>query len=135
MQLLAISLESLLWSCATLVYIFLAGGLLLTLFATKPDMRIARPWLSMLQVTGISGIVFLLASVPSYVARVVNPEILPFIMPYLVPLFAVSFIVFILKLESKRSGWHQAAVSLWLAALISAAFIIAQLIVRTVWAG
>ena len=132
---MAISLESLLWSCATLVYIFLVGGLLLTLFANKPDMRIARPWLSMLQVTGISGIVFLLASVPSYVARVVNPEILPFIMPYLAPLFAVSFIVFILKLESKRSGWHQAAVSLWLAALISAAFIIAQLIVRAVFAS
>lgn len=129
---MAISLESLLWSCATLVYIFLTGALLLTLFANKPDRRIARPWLSMLQVTGISGIVFLLASVPSYVARVVNPDILPFIMPYTPILFVVSFIVFLLKLESKRSGRYQAAVALWLAALITAVFMLVQIVLRAV---
>ncbi len=128
---LAISVEMLVLSGVTLVYIVAAGWLLLRLFAKKPDMRIANPLLAMLTVAGVSGVVFLLASVPSYVARVVNPEILPFIMPYTAVLFAVSFIVFILKLESKRSGWHQAAVSLWLAALISTALIVAQLILRS----
>ncbi|HAB92133.1 MAG TPA: hypothetical protein DCF43_07325 [Pseudomonas sp.] len=77
----------------------------------------------MLKVAGLSGVVFLLASVPSYVARVVNPEILPFIMPYSAVLFAVSFIVFIQKLESKRSGWYQMAVSLGLAAILAGVFI------------
>lgn len=128
---LAISVEMLVLSGVTLVYIVAAGWLLLRLFAKKPDMHIANPLLAMLTVAGVSGVVFLLASVPSYVARVVNPEILPFIMPYTAVLFAVSFIVFILKLESKRSGWHQAAVSLWLAALISTALIVAQLILRS----
>jgi len=129
---LAISVETLAWSAATLVYIVAMGGLLLTLFAKKPDMRINKPLLTMTKIAGLSGVVFLLASVPSYVARVVNPEILPFIMPYTAVLFAVSFIVFIQKLESKRSGWHQAAVSLWLAALICTALIVAQIALRSV---
>jgi hypothetical protein len=129
---LAISVETLAWSAATLVYIVAMGWLLLTLFAKKPDMRIAKPLLTMIKIAGLSAVVFLLASVPSYVARVINPEILPFIMPYAAALLAVSFIVFIQKLESKRSGWHQAAVSLWLALLICAAFIVAQLILRSI---
>lgn len=129
---LAISPMMLVWSAATLLYITAMGWLLLTLFAKKPDLRIAKPLLAMTTVAGVSGVVFLLASVPSYVARVVNPDILPFIMPYTAVLFAVSFIVFIQKLESKRSGWHQAAVSLWLAAMISAALIVAQLVLRSV---
>lgn len=129
---LAISVETFAWSAVTLVYIVAVGWLLLTLFAQKPDMRIGKPLLTMTKIAGLSGVVFLLASVPSYVARVVNPDILPFFMPYTVVLFAVSFIVFIQKLESKRSGWHQAAVSLWLAALISGALIVAQLLLRSV---
>ena len=129
---LAISVETFVWSGVTLVYVAVIGGLLLTLFAKKPGMHISRPFLAMTQVAGLSGIVFLLASVPSYVARMVNPDILPFIMPYSAVLFAVSFIVIIQKLESKRSGWNQAAVSLWLAALVCAAFIVAQIAVRTV---
>lgn len=129
---LAISSATLLWSCATLVYIVLVGGVLLTQFAKIDNMRVARPWLSILQVAGISGIVFLMASVPSYVARVVNPDILPFIMPYAAALFAVSFIVFILKLQSKRSGWHQMAVALLMAALMTAALIAAQYVLRAV---
>lgn len=128
----AISPMMLFWSVATLIYIVAMGYLLLTLFAKRPDMRIAKPLLTMTTIAGVSGIVFLLASVPSYVARMVNPEILPFIMPYTAALFAVSFIVFILKLESKRSGWFQAGVSLWLAALICAALIVAQIVLRTV---
>lgn len=129
---LAISPVTVFWACATLVYIVLAGWLLLLLGAKQEGRRIAQPLLTMLKVAGLSAVVFLLASVPSYVARVVNPEILPFIMPYTAVLFAVSFIVFIQKLESKRSGWYQAAVSLWLAALSSAALIVAQLILRSV---
>lgn len=129
---LAISPATLMWSCATLVYIVLVGGVLLTQFAKIDNMRVARPWLSILQVAGISGIVFLMASVPSYVARVVNPDILPFIMPYAAALFAVSFIVFILKLQSKRSGWHQMAVALLMAALMTAALIAAQYVLRAV---
>lgn len=129
---LAISPVTVFWACATLVYIVLAGWLLLLLGAKQEGRRIAQPLLTMLKIAGLSAVVFLLASVPSYVARVVNPEILPFIMPYTAVLFAVSFIVFIQKLESKRSGWYQAAVSLWLAALISAALIVAQLILRSV---
>lgn len=129
---LAITPVTIFWACATLVFIVLAGWLILVLLAKQNDRRISRPLVTMLKVAGLSGVVFLLASVPSYVARVVNPEILPFIMPYSAVLFAVSFIVFIQKLESKRSGWYQAAVSLWLAALISAALIVAQLILRSV---
>ncbi|QEY59502.1 hypothetical protein FXF61_10185 [Pseudomonas sp. C27(2019)] len=129
---LVISVEAFAWSAATLIYSVAMGWLLLALFAKKPDMRISRPLLTMTKIAGVSSVVFLLASVPSYVARVVNPDILPFIMPYTAVLFAVSFIVFIQKLESKRSGWHQAAVSLWLAALISAALIVAQLVLRSV---
>lgn len=129
---LAITPVTIFWACATLVFIVLAGWLILVLLAKQNDRRISRPLVTMLKVAGLSGVVFLLASVPSYVARVVNPEILPFIMPYSAVLFVVSFIVFIQKLESKRSGWYQAAVSLWLAALISAALIVAQLILRSV---
>ena|SRR5690554_3725845 len=129
---LAITPVTIFWACATLVFVVLAGWLILALLAKQNDRRISRPLVTMLKVAGLSGVVFLLASVPSYVARVVNPEILPFIMPYSAVLFAVSFIVFIQKLESKRSGWYQAAVSLWLAALISAALIVVQLILRSV---
>ncbi len=129
---LAITPVTIFWACATLVFVVLAGWLILALLAKQNDRRISRPLVTMLKVAGLSGVVFLLASVPSYVARVVNPEILPFIMPYSAVLFVVSFIVFIQKLESKRSGWYQAAVSLWLAALISAALIVAQLILRSV---
>lgn len=130
---LAISVETFAWSGVALLYIVVMGWLLLTLLAKKPDMRISKPLLTMTKIAGLSGIVFLLASVPSYVARVVNPDILPFIMPYSAVLFVVSFIVFIQKLESKRSGWYQAAVSLWLAALICAALIVAQLVLRSAW--
>ena len=129
---LAITPVTIFWACATLVFVVLAGWLILALLAKQNDRRISRPLVTMLKVAGLSGVVFLLASVPSYVARVVNPEILPFIMPYSAVLFVVSFIVFIQKLESKRSGWYQAAVSLWLAALISAALIVTQLILRSV---
>lgn len=129
---LAITPVTIFWACATLVFVVLAGWLILALLAKQNDRRISRPLVTMLKVAGLSGVVFLLASVPSYVARVVNPEILPFIMPYSAVLFVVSFIMFIQKLESKRSGWYQAAVSLWLAALISAALIVAQLILRSV---
>ena len=120
---LAITPITIFWACATLVFIVLAGWLILALLAKQNDRRISRPLVTMLKVAGLSGVVFLLASVPSYVARVVNPEILPFIMPYSAVLFAVSFIVFIQKLESKRSGWYQMAVSLGLAAILAGVFI------------
>ena len=120
---LAITPVTIFWACATLVFIVLAGWLILALLAKQNDRRISRPLVTMLKVAGLSGVVFLLASVPSYVARVVNPEILPFIMPYSAVLFAVSFIVFIQKLESKRSGWYQMAVSLGLAAILAGVFI------------
>lgn len=129
---LAISSMTIFWAGATLIYLVLAGWLLLVLGAKQTDRRIAQPLLTMLKVAGLSGVVFLLASVPSYVARMINPEILPFIMPYSAVLFAVSFIVFIQKLESKRSGWYQMAVSLWLAAMLSAALIIAQWLLQVV---
>lgn len=120
---LAITPVTIFWACATLVFVVLAGWLILALLAKQNDRRISRPLVTMLNVAGLSGVVFLLASVPSYVARVVNPEILPFIMPYSAVLFAVSFIVFIQKLESKRSGWYQMAVSLGLAAILAGVFI------------
>ncbi|MDY0206964.1 MAG: hypothetical protein RBR82_10120 [Pseudomonas sp.] len=132
---LTISAGSLLLVGAALVYLVVVGGVLLNRSANKQDACIARPFITMLQVGVISGVVFAMASVPSYVARIVNPEILPFIMPYTPILFAVSFVVFLNKLESKRSGWHQAGVSLWLAALICAAFIVAQLVIRGFFAG
>lgn len=120
---LAITPVTIFWACATLVFVVLAGWLILALLAKQNDRRISRPLVTMLKVAGLSGVVFLLASVPSYVARVVNPEILPFIMPYSAVLFVVSFIVFIQKLESKRSGWYQMAVSLGLAAILAGVFI------------
>lgn len=120
---LAITPVTIFLACATLVFVVLAGWLILALLAKQNDRRISRPLVTMLKVAGLSGVVFLLASVPSYVARVVNPEILPFIMPYSAVLFAVSFIVFIQKLESKRSGWYQMAVSLGLAAILAGVFI------------
>ena len=122
-------------ACATLVFVVLAGWLILALLAKQNDRRISRPLVTMLKVAGLSGVVFLLASVPSYVARVVNPEILPFIMPYSAVLFAVSFIVFIQKLESKRSGWYQMAVSLGLAAILAGVFIGASTLLSAVIAS
>ena len=132
---LAITPVTIFWACATLVFIVLAGWLILVLLAKQNDRRISRPLVTMLKVAGLSGVVFLLASVPSYVARVVNPEILPFIMPYSAVLFAVSFIVFIQKLESKRSGWYQMAVSLGLAALLAGVFIGASTLLSAVIAS
>lgn len=132
---LAITPVTIFWACATLVFIVLAGWLILVLLAKQNDRRISRPLVTMLKVAGLSGVVFLLASVPSYVARVVNPEILPFIMPYSAVLFAVSFIVFIQKLESKRSGWYQMAVSLGLAALLAGVFIGASTLLNAVIAS
>lgn len=129
---LAISSVTIFWACAALIYLVLVGWLLLAVGAKQTDRRIAQPLLTMLKVAGLSGVVFLLASVPSYVARMINPQILPFIMPYSAALFAVSFIVFIQKLESKRSGWYQMAVSLWLAAMLSAALIVAQWLLQVV---
>lgn len=132
---LAITPITIFWACATLVFIVLAGWLILALLAKQNDRRISRPLVTMLKVAGLSGVVFLLASVPSYVARVVNPEILPFIMPYSAVLFAVSFIVFIQKLESKRSGWYQMAVSLGLAAILAGVFIGASTLLNAVIAS
>lgn len=132
---LAITPVIIFWACATLVFVVLAGWLILALLAKQNDRRISRPLVTMLKVAGLSGVVFLLASVPSYVARVVNPEILPFIMPYSAVLFAVSFIVFIQKLESKRSGWYQMAVSLGLAALLAGFFIGASTLLSAVIAS
>lgn len=129
---LAITPVTIFWACATLVFVVLAGWLILALLAKQNDRRISRPLVTMLKVAGLSGVVFLLASVPSYVARVVNPEILPFIMPYSAVLFAVSFIVFIQKLESKRSGWYQMAVSLGLAAILAGVFIGASTLLNAV---
>lgn len=129
---LAISSVTIFWACAALIYLVLVGWLLLVVGAKQTDRRIVQPLLTMLKVAGLSGVVFLLASVPSYVARMINPQILPFIMPYSAALFAVSFIVFIQKLESKRSGWYQMAVSLWLAAMLSAALIVAQWLLQVV---
>lgn len=130
---LTISSESLLWAAATLVYLVLVGGLLLKRGANKQDARISRPFITMGQVSFISAIVFSLASVPSYVARIVNPDILPFIMPYTPILFAISFIVFIKKLESNRSGRYQAGVALWLAASVTAALMVSQIILRALF--
>ena len=132
---LAITPVTIFWACATLVFVVLAGWLILALLAKQNDRRISRPLVTMLKVAGLSGVVFLLASVPSYVARVVNPEILPFIMPYSAVLFVVSFIVFIQKLESKRSGWYQMAVSLGLAALLAGVFIGASTLLSAVIAS
>ena len=124
------TMQAMLTALAALVYVFAAGRLILRLFAQSNDKAIRKPTLTMLQATILSGIVFVLASVPSFVAQVVNPEILPFTMPYSIVLFAACFIVFNQKLESKRSGWYQAAVALWLAAMVSAALIVAQLLLR-----
>lgn len=126
------TMQAILTALAALIYVFAAGSLVLKLFAQSADKAIHKPTLTMLQAAVLSGIVFVLASVPSFVARVINPEILPFTMPYSVVLFAACFIVFIQKLESKRSGWYQAAVALWLAAMVSAALIVAQLLLKVV---
>lgn len=130
---LTISAQSVLLAGATGVYLMVVGGLLLKRSLHKFEARIPRPFITMLQIAIASGVVFALASVPSYVARIVSSEVLPFIMPYTPILFAVSFIACIQKLESSRGGRYQAAVALWLAALISAAFIAAQVLVRSVW--
>ncbi len=70
-----ISSATVLWAFAALLYIVLAGWLLLALLAKQTDRRIAQPLLTMVKIAGLSGIVFMLASVPSYVAQMVNPEI------------------------------------------------------------
>lgn len=120
------------WVCAALIFIVLASWLLLARCAKQIGRRISQPLITMMKVAGLSGLVFLLASVTSYVACMVNPEILPFIMPYSPILFAISFIVFIHKLESKRSDKYQAVVALWLAASVTAALIIGQSILGAV---
>ncbi len=119
-------------SLVTLAYVVAVGGLILTVFAKQEGRRIAQPFVTMLQVTAVSSVVYVLASVPSIVARVVNPEILPFIMPFSAVLFAVCFVGFMLKLESKASGWKQAGVAVVLAALISVALIVGQLVLDSV---
>lgn|SRR5690554_5398828 len=127
------TMQAILTALAALIYVFAVGRLILKVFAQSANKVINKPTLTMLQAAILSGIVFVLASVPSFVARVVNPEILPFTMPYSIVLFAACFIVFIQKLESKRSGWYQAAVALWLAAMVSAALIVAQLLLKVVF--
>ena len=111
---LGITSETLILTATTLIYIVAVGWLLLTLFAKKEGRRIARPLLTMLQVAAISSIVFMMASVPSYVASVVNPDILPFIMPYAGVLLAVSFVAFIINFNAPSSPprplpWRAAA--------------------------
>ena len=130
---LVISSATLILTATTLIYIVAVGWLLLTLFSKKEDMRIASPLLTMLQIAGISGVVFMMASVPSYVASMLNPDILPFIMPYAGVLLAVSFVVFIIKLESKQGGWAQARVALSFAATISAALLLARFLLPAVF--
>lgn len=130
---LVISSATLILTATTLIYIVAVGWLLLTLFSKKEDMRIASPLLTMLQIAGISGVVFMMASVPSYVASMLNPDILPFIMPYAGVLLAVSFVAFIIKLESKQGGWAQARVALSFAATISAALLLARFLLPTVF--
>lgn len=132
---LDISLTKIALSAVTLLFVIALGWLLLTLFAKKTDMRVPRPLLTMLQVAAISSVVFMLASVPSIVARIVNPEILPFIMPYTAVLLAVSFIAFILKLESTRSGRAQAAVAFFYAATISLGLLLVQFVLPEVFIG
>lgn len=130
---LTISAQSVLLAGATGVYLVVVGGLLLKRSLHKFEARIPRPFITMLQIAIASGVVFALASVPSYVGRIVSSEVLPFVMPYTPVLFVVSFVATIQKLQSSRGGRYQAAVALWLAALISAAFIAAQVLVRSVW--
>lgn len=130
---LGITSETLILTATTLIYIVAVGWLLLTLFAKKEGRRIARPLLTMLQVAAISSVVFMMASVPSYVASVVNPDVLPFIMPYAGVLLAVSFVAFIIKLESKQGGWAQAGVALSFAAAISAALLLARFVLPAVF--
>lgn len=126
------TLHAALMALAAFGYVLVVGWLVLKVCAQSADKVIGQPLVTMLKAVILSGIVFVLASVPSFVARVINPDILPFTMPYSVVLFAACFIVFIQKLQSKRSGWYQATVALWLAAMISAALIVAQLLLRTV---
>ena len=130
---LVISSATLILTATTLIYIVAVGWLLLTLFSKKEDMRVASPLLTMLQIAGISGVVFMMASVPSYVASMLNPDILPFIMPYAGVLLAVSFVAFIIKLESKQGGWAQARVALSFAATISAALLLARFLLPAVF--
>lgn len=127
------TMHAILMALAAFAYVVAVGGLVLNMFAKSADKTIQQPLVTMLKAALLSGIVFVLASVPSFVARVINPEILPFTMPYSIVLFAACFIVFIQKLESKRSGWFQAAIALWLAAMISAALIVAQWLLRAVF--
>lgn len=127
---LTISAQSLVLASATVLYLVGVGGWLLKRSANKNDARLSQPFITMLQVAIISGVVFSLASVPSYVARIVNSDVLPFIMPYTPVLFVVSFVVFLNKLESSRSGKYQAGVALWLAASVTAALMIAQIVQR-----
>lgn len=127
---LTISVQSLVLASATVVYLVGVGGWLLKRSANKNDARLSQPFITMLQVAIISGVVFSLASVPSYVARIVNSDVLPFIMPYTPVLFVISFVVFLKKLESTRSGKYQAGVALWLAASVTAALMIAQIVQR-----
>ena len=127
---LTISAQSLVLAGATVAYLVGVGGWLLKRSANKNDARLSQPFITMLQVAIISGVVFSLASVPSYVARIVNSDVLPFIMPYTPVLFVVSFVVFLNKLESSRSGKYQAGVALWLAASVTAALMIAQIVQR-----
>ncbi|NLD01452.1 MAG: hypothetical protein GX673_11845 [Gammaproteobacteria bacterium] len=127
---LTISAQSLVLASATVLYLVGVGGWLLKRSANKNDARLSQPFITMLQVALISGVVFSLASVPSYVARIVNSDVLPFIMPYTPVLFVVSFVVFLNKLESSRSGKYQAGVALWLAASVTAALMIAQIVQR-----
>ncbi|HKM27052.1 MAG TPA: hypothetical protein VJY57_06385 [Thiopseudomonas sp.] len=127
---LTISVQSLVLASATVAYLVGVGGWLLKRSANKNDARLSQPFITMLQVAIISGVVFSLASVPSYVARIVNSDVLPFIMPYTPVLFVISFVVFLTKLESTRSGKYQAGVALWLAASVTAALMIAQIVQR-----
>ena len=127
---LTISVQSLVLASATVAYLVGVGGWLLKRSANKNDARLSQPFITMLQVAIISGVVFSLASVPSYVARIVNSVVLPFIMPYTPVLFVISFVVFLTKLESTRSGKYQAGVALWLAASVTAALMIAQIVQR-----
>ena len=132
---LIISSATLVLSVITLAFVVAVGWLLLTVFANKPGMRIARPLLTMLQVAGVSSIVFMLASVPSYVGREHEQNHVALSRPFAAVLLAVSFIAVILKLESKAGGLTQAAIALGYAVALSGALTLVRFVLPSVFVG
>lgn len=122
--LIAIVIAPLMWG-----YLIVLGGFTLKLFGKNPKTRIERPYRTMLKVSLLSFLIFILASAPILAANIASPGASSFAIPYAACLFVAGFIVFIQKISSATTGPQQALICTGLTGLIVALFTASQYLI------